>query len=245
MKVQDFLEKYIEWYMFEDLKNMAGIKSTHPSGFGEAGYPMMITCLAGIELFGALLSGTSFDPKDIHAGNRYFTYFWNSCLVKIDPYCEDLSPIFRQLLRNGLDHNFFTKPGIIVHKTEDKTNPSAISVDATKKIIVVNSVKFYENLKEAYIRFIRPIGIENKPGLTDQKTMEKRLNEIIDAGAKKSKQEIDKYLNMKDTGSVTRMQRILGISAPPGDMNTPPAINEVQLNVYINSGTVSPGNKKI
>jgi hypothetical protein len=51
----EFLERYVEGYLFADLQSMAAVKV--PAGqYGALGYPMMMTALAGVELLGALTS---------------------------------------------------------------------------------------------------------------------------------------------------------------------------------------------
>src|SRR5689334_16115349 len=74
MNIADFLEQYVEGYLFEDLTSMEPIRAGQGKECGAVGYPMVAATLAGIELLGALTSAKTFDP--IRGGRQYFRSFW-------------------------------------------------------------------------------------------------------------------------------------------------------------------------
>src|SRR5689334_14597119 len=72
MPIEEFLERFVEGYLFSDLRSLADIKLPGSASFGAAGYPMVASTMAGIELLGALTSGETFQPK---RGRRRFNEF--------------------------------------------------------------------------------------------------------------------------------------------------------------------------
>jgi hypothetical protein len=54
MTLDDFLSRFVEGYLFEDLRSMAAIRLPEGVLYGAAGYPMVMTALSGVELLGML-----------------------------------------------------------------------------------------------------------------------------------------------------------------------------------------------
>ena len=73
MTLDEYLERFIEGYLFEDLRSMASIKLAPGKKAGAVGYPMAMTALSGIEVLGVLTSRASFHPKQ---GRLRFGEFW-------------------------------------------------------------------------------------------------------------------------------------------------------------------------
>jgi hypothetical protein len=74
MTIDDFLTKFVEGYLFHDLENMSNLKVLPAQVDGAAGYPIVATVMAGIELLGNLLTPniSSFDPV-----KESYNYFIN------------------------------------------------------------------------------------------------------------------------------------------------------------------------
>ena len=183
MDIEDFLVRYVEGYLFEDLSSMAKIKAEPGKTCGAAGYPMVSSALGGVELLGALTSATTFNK---FAGDRYFHDFWERSLY---PNPEDHrramhAPVY-QLARHGLAHNAVAKPLIDVSKTG---YPEVhLSGAPSSGALVIDCLVLAQDLKDAYFRDV-------KPGLSGalRATMQARLNEMRDQySARIRRSEID------------------------------------------------------
>ena len=73
MTLDEYLERFIEGYLFEDLRSMASIELPPGKEYGAVGYPMVMTALSGIEVLGVLTSRASFSPDN---GAARFGEFW-------------------------------------------------------------------------------------------------------------------------------------------------------------------------
>ena len=73
MKIDDFLDRHVEGYLFKDLDAMSAISLKPGEAYGAVGYPMVSTALAGIELLGGLVSPQVFNANN---GATYFRNFW-------------------------------------------------------------------------------------------------------------------------------------------------------------------------
>lgn len=89
--------------------------------YGAAGYPILATILAGMELLRAMTtnSTTGFNSSSF-AGVRYFQSFWDNYLVASFPEYSGLGKLFRQLVRNGISHIYLAKMGVMVTKGTGK-----------------------------------------------------------------------------------------------------------------------------
>ena len=104
MDIKDFVHKFVDGYLFSDLETMKS--AAPPTGNdGHLGYPMLMTCAAGIELFGILVSTSAFEPRE---PGRNFRRFWQEHLYTVGPRREVADAVYR-LVRNGVAHNFATK----------------------------------------------------------------------------------------------------------------------------------------
>jgi hypothetical protein len=128
--VEAFLAKFVEGYLFKDLQSMRDAQPIPPSHDGAAGYPLLVTTMAGIELLGALLSPKNFDKL---AGRPYFIDYWERFLYPQAPERNVADAIYR-LVRNGIAHAFVVKGDIHVYKNEPgkhlKNDNGVISIDA-------------------------------------------------------------------------------------------------------------------
>lgn len=85
MNLSNFINQFIEGYLFHDLVYMAKIKVRKNGKYGGVGYPMMATILSGMELLGSLLdpSRKNFNPLN---GNHYFLNYWNNYFCASNPH---------------------------------------------------------------------------------------------------------------------------------------------------------------
>lgn len=212
MTIEAFLKRFVDGYLLHDLESMANI--TLPAGQedGAVGYPMVSTTLAGIELLGGLISKDkeTFDP---FKGGLYFSDYWDRCLVKVNKHYLGLGRLFKQLIRNGLAHNFITKPRILVVKS---SNPSivgeSISYDLGRGALVVDCVGFYKDFEKSYRTYIRPIVFDSEAWeIADKLAMQQRLDKMIERYSKES----DKEFNDCVTNTLGRMS-ITGFETKSG-----------------------------
>ncbi len=174
MTIDDFLDKFVEGYLFHDLESMAKITLPTGQNDGAVGYPMIATVMAGIELLGNLLmpNTTSFN----HArGNDYFLNYWNNYLSNYKPIYSNLGSLFRKLIRHSLAHTFVAKPGILVIKGGSQQ----IYLDTTRQELYVDCNVLFNDFKDSYFNLIKPImnGTTSNP-LTTNTTMQARLDDM-------------------------------------------------------------------
>lgn len=152
MTIEEFLKRFIEGYLFHDLESMSEITLPEGQDDGAAGYPMIATILAGMELLGGLLIPNT-DPFDPDRGNDYFLNYWNNYFVQQNPAYTGLGRLFRQLARNGIAHTFVAKPGIFVEKEGNKQ----MSIDSSRQEIYINCNVFYKEFEDSYLKLVKPI----------------------------------------------------------------------------------------
>lgn len=178
MDIEKFLERFVEGYLFKDLDTLTVIEPTPPSADGAVGYPMMLTCVAGIELLGALLAASQFR---VDAGVGAFVWYWNRWLGQVDSKytAKNLGSVVRSLVRNPLAHTYITAPGIYVTK---RNRSQHLSCDWQKLVLIIDCDQLAEDLKGSYYQGVRPI-VDGKSlqigNLTiSRASMQKRLDEI-------------------------------------------------------------------
>ncbi len=174
MLIKDFLEHYVEGYLFQDLKNMEQIKLTPGQDKGAAGYPMLASALAGMELLGYLLMPDE-RPFDESASNDYFTNYWNNYFVKEEARYAGLCDVFRSLIRNGLAHTALTKHGIYVTKGAGQK----VLVNAAARVLRVDVSVFRNELESSYAKHVCPIVDGTAKGaLTTVEKMQGKLDSM-------------------------------------------------------------------
>jgi hypothetical protein len=173
--VQDFLEQVIEGYLFHDLENMAAIpREQHP---GACGFPMVQSCLAGIELLGGLLGPAPFNAFN---GRDYFLLYWKRALSRSRTgVYAGLGDAVYSLARNGIGHQFITKPGIEIRKGEPDYH---MRFFRQERILTIDCVQLYKDLEASYWTTVRPI-VDGKAATVDgrrvtRRTMQVQLDEM-------------------------------------------------------------------
>lgn len=175
MTIDDFLKRFVEGYLFHDLESLSKITLPTGQNDGAAGYPMVATTLAGMELLGSLLMPTTdaFDPKN--KSNDYFLNYWDNYLSKGYAQYTGLGRLFRQLMRNGIAHTFVAKPGIFVEKGSNRQ----MSIDTTRQEIYIDCNVFFKEFEDTYWKLVKPIvdGTASSPATT-KANVQTKLDDI-------------------------------------------------------------------
>lgn len=171
MEINNFLEKFVEGYLFCDIENMLKNCNVNESGYGSCGYPVVMSILSGMELLGDLLSNKEIKPRN-GMGNGNFISFWDNYFCQRNPgyKINNGGSIVRILMRHGLVHRFLTLPGIMIVKNSTELH---WTINPKEKHIWIDISEFFVDFKNTYVELIK-----NKPG--DKFEMQKRLNEIMD-----------------------------------------------------------------
>lgn len=174
--LEAFLEHHVEHYLFGDLENMTGLGPLKDKDYGEAGYPMVASTVAGIELLGGLLSPSTWNKN---AGKSYFKAYWEGYLEKFSTgYSRWPADAIYELVRHGLAHMFLTKEGIFVTKRGNH-----LDWDFENKTLYIAAVQFAQDFEGSYWAKVRkPIVDGGQPGVggATRATMQLRTNEILD-----------------------------------------------------------------
>lgn len=154
MTIDDFLNRNVDEYLIEDLRKLKRLKPAKGKTAGGAGYPLVMTALAGIELLGALASASTFNKN---AGSTYFSDYWKNFLYETDPTRAGLHEIVYQLVRHGLAHVFVMKGDIVVVKGPKKrgskgTKSAAVHHLAFEppKTLVLDAAQLADDLIDSY-----------------------------------------------------------------------------------------------
>jgi hypothetical protein len=152
MELDAFIDQWIEGYLLHDLQNMAKLpldRSEAPCG--GAGYPMLTTTVAGMELLGLLLmpDGTSFSRN----GRDHFANYWNSYFVPTRPLYLHLGDLFYKLIRHGIAHVFVAKNNVIVTKNRQPT----LGIDRQRCELRIDCTGFYRDFEASYWEQACPI----------------------------------------------------------------------------------------
>lgn len=139
--VKAFFEK-INDYLIADIKR---ILSLPPATNGSIAYPCLQTILAGMELFGVLISGNKNEKVA-------FGKFWHLLEGTFPKYSEaGLQDIFRETIRNGTAHFFFPKNGIgVTARVTDKNAHLTIRPIGENKGIVISCAQLFDDFMQIY-----------------------------------------------------------------------------------------------
>lgn len=218
-RLDDFLAHHIEGYLFYDIRFM----TRDDEEGGGIGFPMLMTCCAGIEFLGALRSQSRFRAHG--TGNEYFTEYWESCLYPAPSLRSAYHNSVYQLIRHGIAHSFFTKGNIgVVRKQPDRH----FVLDATSGLVLVDAVQLGLDLISSYNMHVKPVLMD--PDRTSEKaTMESRLCEMESDFAIQAAKLSARFLasGMASptsepglTGAITQSAGI-GASGPTGPLSGP------------------------
>lgn len=176
--MDDFLSKYIEGYLFTDVKTIKEkvSKNTHP---GNAAYLMTSALCSGIEFLGFLLRERK--ATDEINSSFAFEHYCKHYLKNIDPRYETFGIIGRELIRNGIAHSFATKGKIGITRQGNRETAHLVRY-ADAGIVVINPDFLYEDFEKSYYKFALPLiseggdlrqrVIDNYEGLKDKYNVE-------------------------------------------------------------------------
>jgi hypothetical protein len=152
MTLDQYLERFVEGYLFEDLRSMAAVKLTPPKDYGGVGYPMVTATLAGIELLGVLTSNTEFKGW---RGDKRFRDYWQHFLYPLRPDRQPIANAIYDLVRNGIVHTYTTKPTFVVTKGHDGRHMCWGRTD-DGPAFWIDALTFAEESIESYDQRVKP-----------------------------------------------------------------------------------------
>jgi len=169
MVTQEFLDKHIDGYLLHDLERMCEVR-VFDNGFGACGYPMLMSILSGIELIGALNWEKAITPEMVQRGHskKFFDNGWKMTFSNTKYLEKDNLQIFRKLIRNGLAHQFLSKPYISI----DKGQPS-LHLQTKNGFFHVDSIEFFRDFSDGYKK------IKNQ--MVNSVDCQNRLSDILTA----------------------------------------------------------------
>jgi len=182
MDVDEFIERFVDGYLFEDLKSMAKIKLPEGKKYGAVGYPMVATIFAGMEMLGGLLMPPS-ETFDRNKGGDYFLNYWNEYFVAEYPHYRNLGKLLYELVRHGVAHTFIAKHGTI---TKFSGRTQSILVDKQKSEVDIDPALFAEEFEKSYEEKVKPLLDPSSTGPVNRKTFEKKVNEMAASYSKSS-----------------------------------------------------------
>jgi hypothetical protein len=151
------LKVVVEGYLFGDLESMA--TEIKPKEIGAVGYPMAMTVFSGSDLLGALTSDN---------GNRIQEY-WNTYMAQVNELYGDLGKIADDLFRNGIAHNYLSRPGVaVVRGAPDR------HLKLTSDGLHFDCVELYRDFRRSYEDYAKPYIVNNA---TDA---QQRLNKLTE-----------------------------------------------------------------
>ena len=178
-------EHLFEGYFLEDLNSVVNKLDRSKIGSnGHCGYVAIQIIMAGMECLGFISSGGKKDEKA-------FSYYYDNYFSKTDERYNntDLKKIFRDTLRNGTAHYFFTKAGITVTLDENQIphlgllpTGQNISMNIAVSKLSSDFLKSYDLFKENWLDFelgCKAIMVDINYGQNNvDKYIKNRTNEI-------------------------------------------------------------------
>jgi hypothetical protein len=204
--LEAFLELNIENYVFSDLERMKTI---------EVGFPVLMTVFSAVELLGALLSLSRFDP---YKGSKYFKSYWANYLYLGRPNSEAQGQCIYQLVRHGIAHSYLMKGtiGVAAGSPQDhlKIRPPGY--------LYIDCRGLGDDFRSSYETSVRPL-IHTLTGTPSGVTMSDRLAEMEADYAKQAKDEkIETVFDPAPTPSAPPA----GATAPVTQSNAPLPANQ-------------------
>jgi hypothetical protein len=171
-RLEEFLQTNVEGYLFYDLRTM---ENDDANGEGVA-YPILMSTCAGIELLGALMSGTPFKPFNL--GRQFFGEYWRQTLYPAPSPYSTFGDATYQLVRHGIAHAFLLK-GVIGVLRKDA---SRHFVRDAQGFLVIDAVQLARDFVTSYETRVKPLlaaGAGGGTGATGMRgRMEQQLTEM-------------------------------------------------------------------
>ena len=144
--IKNVRDHLFEGYFLEDLNSVVNkLDRSKIGNNGHCGYVAIQIILAGMECLGFIASGGKKDEKA-------FNYYYDNYFSKIDSRYEnsELKKVFRNVLRNGTAHYFFTKAGIGITLNENQLKH--LSIYSNNNVSIAVS-KLYDDFLKSYEMF--------------------------------------------------------------------------------------------
>lgn len=151
--LNQFLERYIEGYLFADLASVQNGVGANENG--NASYLMLSGLCAGIEFLGYVMGRECEVHHGLISTAHSFEDFCDEYLVPIDARYHAFGAIGKKLIRNGIMHNFATKGMIGVTRRGDRSATHLVRY-TDEAVIIINPDYLFEDLKKAYYEFVVP-----------------------------------------------------------------------------------------
>ncbi|MET1033210.1 MAG: hypothetical protein ABWX94_01805 [Candidatus Saccharimonadales bacterium] len=158
-ELDDFLDRYIDSYLLTDLENIK--TNIPPTISGNAAYMITAAVCSGMELLGSLTTTLQTLPGCEECGKHEqlrfkfpIDHYCKHYLSRVDKRYETFGPIARELIRNGIMHNFATKGKIGITRMIDREEHLTRMSD--QEILVISADYFFEDFKKSYLAFARP-----------------------------------------------------------------------------------------
>jgi hypothetical protein len=160
------LERILEEYLVKDLEALRHTR---------VGYPSLMTVFAGVELLGSLLGEGEFgtDGED-------FRHYWTKYLYPNRPRTSEEAEIIYAFVRHGVMHHFFPKGMVGVTGSD----PGAHMSCRSDGILILDVKVLTDDFVSSYNQNVKPL-LSLTAGRPSRVSMQKRLNDIRNAGAGK------------------------------------------------------------
>jgi hypothetical protein len=204
-----FLVRNVEGYLFDDLRAMQALVAPVGATGGGAGYPLLMSAFAGIELFGALVSTAAFHAN---SGKVYFRHFWSRYLYPSLNNASEIGQSLYQLVRHGVAHGFVVKGSIAVLK---RTPAKHLKRDA-QDLICIDAVQLADDLIECYFATLKPMATSTT-GPVSEATIAARLSEMEQAYATQAAQlRASRYFGLAGGPPTAPVTQSLGVQGAAG-----------------------------
>jgi hypothetical protein len=169
--LRDFLKKYVEDYLLEDLASLDGVQPVAGKATGACGYPLVMTVCSGVELLGGLCSAEKLKFREKGFAQDNFLRYWEEHMYPRDPHLQRAGPGVYALIRNGVAHSFLKKGPIVVFKGF-RGGDALTAAPGTPRQVFVNATQLAADFDRSYKAM--------KAAMTPatERNMEHRLAEI-------------------------------------------------------------------
>lgn len=166
--LEDFFERNVEGFLFNDLDAVSGTG---------ASYPAILTCFAGIELLGAIVSPTKFNRDD---GRLYFSGYWRQFLYPALPSTTAVSEDIYKFVRHGVAHAYVMKGSFGAGTAATVPHLSRTPDD----VIYIDAAQLAKDLRESYAQRLLPAVAANHVLAASMAKQVKEIRDQYDADAK-------------------------------------------------------------
>jgi len=199
ISLANVLKVVVEGYLFGDLESMA--TEITPKEIGAVGYPMVMTVFSGSDFLGALTGDN---------GNRIQEY-WDTYMAQVNDLYGDLGKIADDLFRNGIAHNYLSRPGVaVVRGAPDR------HLKLTCDGVNFDCVELYRDFRRSYEDYAKPYIVNNA---TDAQRRLDKLTEHDHLKARLVKQLPPERWSLTDAATLPPLTGVL--LATPSHLRTP------------------------